>query len=518
MTFAIGQDPQPSEISDALNYLLANFGTGLNTDVNSGEITSGSTVVGYLYKYMDVKYADSSDGSVGFSDSPTNKSYFGTRNHDTNTESTNPADYVWRQATGGFGTTKFLYYQTSGGRQITFAVATVEPTENYLKDTGAAIDLDIITTGKGRQVAYPSIYQWTATSTPPARPTTTTVFTWSTGTYTAPAGWSTTPPTNLTPGAYLWAITVPLSVSTNQTTSVLDWTNVLYLIYNISYNGTNGSTGATGLNGLNFINAYKVQDQANSAPTFTSPTSNNSPPSGWSSTAPAVAVGQVLWYLQGQYNNTNTAISGVPAFSTAWTGPIAASIFQDIRSDNWNGGNPPAASTVSTWGTAGYYISRTDGNMYANGFYARGVVKIDGQVYDTGLGYTVAAQINRSATASVGLNVSGGSSGLSAGIIADSSLISGTGIVVGNSAGGNALTVQNGKMTINNNTLVANLNADLLDGKHATDLVNVAAGTTNGKYYYLVNDTTTPTNTSTIAKWIKLSTNDGSVIWVPGYL
>ena len=48
---------------------------------------------------MAVKYADSYDGSVGFSDSPTGKSYYGLRNSDTSAESTNPADYVWYQAT-----------------------------------------------------------------------------------------------------------------------------------------------------------------------------------------------------------------------------------------------------------------------------------------------------------------------------------------------------------------------------------------------------------------------------------
>jgi hypothetical protein len=81
---------------------------------------------------------------------------------------------------------------------------------------------------------------------------------------------------------------------------------------------------------------------------------------------------------------------------------------------------------------------------------------------------------------------------------------------------GTALYVD-GPMTMTNTTVVANLNADKVDGKDASAFVEVAAGTTNAKYLYFVNNNTAPSNTTTMAAWIKLSTNDGAVVWVPGY-
>jgi hypothetical protein len=146
MPFSISNKPSPSEISDAVNYLLANFSQVQAVNPNSGQITTSSFgVVGYLYKYLNVKYADSFDGSVNFSDSPTNRLYYGLRNNDSSVESTLYSDYVWTPVTGGFGTTKFFFYATSGGRQIQTTVATTAPASGWAVDTGAIIDLDIVT-------------------------------------------------------------------------------------------------------------------------------------------------------------------------------------------------------------------------------------------------------------------------------------------------------------------------------------------------------------------------------------
>ena len=132
MPFALDANPTPSELSEAVNYLLGNFVSGLSADPNTGQISSGGGVVGYLYKYLAVKYADSFDGSLNFSNSPTNREYYGVRNNNDASESSNPADYIWYKVSGGFGTTKFLYYQVAGGRQINFVVATAAPDATYL--------------------------------------------------------------------------------------------------------------------------------------------------------------------------------------------------------------------------------------------------------------------------------------------------------------------------------------------------------------------------------------------------
>lgn len=500
MPFALDSNPSVPELSEALNYLLANFGANISADPNTGQILGPTgEVAGYLYKYMAIKYADSFDGSVNFSNSPTNRLYFGLRNNGSATESDNPADYIWYEAAGGFGVTKSLWYVSTGGRQIQFEVSVSAPDTGWLVDPGSSIDLDVVTSGNipviaeafipyftpntlqvprtgtplapvftniipvmyatdagavvpftdaqtdtavnflnntwrignsattgngdisytnitignpidagdyaqwpiptamsaspayitvpvryknssgvvaqagvatvqlvftdpgqagqpgptveingytafvqnaggaftppsatlsavtanitaptyswtisgatpttattasvvvtptgsstgvdvsltvngsnltspitktvempvvydgapgeaganGLMSAFPSIYIWTGSSTPPTRPTTTSTYTWSAGTYTAPPGWSTTAPSNTVAGNYLWIITVPLNVSATTLTSTLDWTNVTYPIRAIAYNGANGANGTDGTNGTNGAN------------------------------------------------------------------------------------------------------------------------------------------------------------------------------------------------------------------------------------------------------------------------
>jgi len=392
MPFLLDNNPKPSELSEAVNYLLANFGSNLAADPSTGEISGPSGIIlAYLYRYLAVKYADSPDGASNFSNSPTNRLYYGLRNTNDSTESTNPADYLWNKvAGGGFGTTKFLFYQTNGGRQINFAVDTVAPDSTYLQETGASIDLDVVTTTTAYNTAAPSIYIWTLTSTPPARPSTTSTYTWATGSYSAPAGWTTSPINNTTPGAHLWAITIPLVVNSNTTTSILDWTNVSYQIYNFSQNGetgapgTPGTPGTAGNNGITALTAYLVQSQAGTAPSTPANTTGPTAPSGWSLTAPSVSVGQVLWYSFGRYNSSAATLDGVPSGQTAWGTPTAASIFQDIRSDNWNGSTPPTYGTPGTYGTQGYYISQSTGNVYFNNGVYRGDISTDGDAYFEG--------------------------------------------------------------------------------------------------------------------------------------
>ena len=144
MPFALDASPSQEELSSAVNYILANLQQTNSSNVSNGQITSPTGVItGYLYKYLAVKYADSFDGTLNFSNSPTGRGYYGIRNSNSSTESTNPADYVWNQVTGGFGTTKFLYYLTTGGRQIQIQIATAVPNPGWILDSGSAIDLDI---------------------------------------------------------------------------------------------------------------------------------------------------------------------------------------------------------------------------------------------------------------------------------------------------------------------------------------------------------------------------------------
>lgn len=524
MPFLLDGSPTESEISEAVNYLLANFDSSVSADPNTGVITGPTGgVSGYLYKYMAVKYADSFDGSVNFSNSPTNRLYYGIRNNNDPSESSNFSDYIWNQVTGGFGLTKSLWYISTGGRQIQFAVSVSAPDTGWLIDPGSSIDLDVVTSGNipviaeafipyftpntlqvprtgdplapvftnivpvmyatdagavvpftdaqtdtavnflnntwrignssttgnadisytnitigsptdagdyaqwptptamsaspayitvpvryknslgvvaqagvatvqlvftdpgqtgqagptvdingytafvqnaggaytpssatltavtnnitaptyswtisgatptsastasvvvtptssstgvsvsltvngsnliapitrtmqmpvvydgaageaganGLMSAFPSIYIWTGSSVPPTRPSTTSTYTWSSGTYTAPSGWATQAPSNTVAGNYLWVITVPLNVVATTVTSTLDWTNVTYPIRAIAYNGANGANGTDGTDGT---------DGANGSATFvvTRTANDSSPPSNAEVTA-----------------------------------------------------------------------------------------------------------------------------------------------------------------------------------------------------------------------------------------
>lgn len=276
MPFALDPEADITEITGAVNYLMANLTDALTVNQGSGQILDpNGDIYGYLYKYLHIKYADSYDGSSNFSNTPTNRLYYGVRNDGTTVESTNPADYVWYKVTGGFGTTNFLFYQVFGGRQIDFFVGTTSPGYTYVQDGGNAIDLDIITT----------------------------------------------------------------------------------------------TTGTTN------IQAYLVQPQTSSSPALPAYTTGPTLPPGWSASPPVVPAGSVLWYAFGAYNGNPNEVNGIPPNQTAWTGPIAASVFQDIRSDNWNGSNPPVYGSPGTYGTQGYYISRTTGYIYANGLVARGLLQ-----------------------------------------------------------------------------------------------------------------------------------------------
>lgn len=146
-----------SELDAFLAQLVLGTGTvassGFTINSNTGFITdSMGNTVGYLYKYIAIKYADDTVGT-NLSNVPTNKDYYGIKNSDLTTESTNPADYTWYKVTGGFSTTKFLWYQASGGRTINFLVAATSPGSSWLQDTGSAIDADIVTNSTANTTA-----------------------------------------------------------------------------------------------------------------------------------------------------------------------------------------------------------------------------------------------------------------------------------------------------------------------------------------------------------------------------
>jgi hypothetical protein len=244
-----------------------------------------------------------------------------------------------------------------------------------------------------------------------------------------------------------------------------------------------GMVGPTGDSGLSALTAYRSQSQTSAAPATPANTIGATAPAGWSLTAPSVVVGNVLWYSFGQYNSSGSTISGIPAGQTQWGAPTAASVFQDIRSDNWNGSNPPTGGTPATYGTAGYYIQQSTGDMFLNSVYARGIATFDGA--NTVGGNTYALVANST------LNTNGGLISYSATIFngavmgyASSSALGGyfdssgsqAALACSRSGSGNALSV-NGPMVMTNSTEVTNLNANFLQGNLASAFATVASGT-----------------------------------------
>jgi hypothetical protein len=294
---------------------------------------------------------------------------------------------------------------------------------------------------------------------------------------------------------------------------------------------TTDADSAAGTNGINAITAYLKQAQSTAAPSFTTPTSGSAAPSGWSLTAPTASVGEVVWYIQGRFNSNASTVDGIAANTTAWTGPVAASIFQDIKSDNWDGSNPPTFGSSGTYGTVGYYIKRNTGDAFFNNGLFRGTVESAAsgnrvilnessssylKVYDSGGGtifsllgvsglYTnctlngassISALNVTNASGYNGTAITGTNNGTGHGVLGNTNhtgttrngvlgISAGTGSqaagVFGSSSSGGGGTefglYSFGRFGLSNNTVVTNLNADLLDGQEASAFATVASGT-----------------------------------------
>lgn len=151
MPFLLDGNPTPGEVSEAINYVLANLNNGVPVDAYpvSNNPTTGfvsntiGDIIQYQYRYLDIKYADDVAG-LNFSDNPYSRLYFGIRNTDVTTESTNPADYTWFQVTGGFGINKVLWIAVTGGRHVAYSVSVDAPDANQNWEIAPvqAIDLD----------------------------------------------------------------------------------------------------------------------------------------------------------------------------------------------------------------------------------------------------------------------------------------------------------------------------------------------------------------------------------------
>lgn len=221
----------------------------------------------------------------------------------------------------------------------------------------------------GVMSSFPTIYRWTINSTPPARPTTTSTYTWGTGAFTAPTGWDTYAPNNTTAGSYLWSITIPLNTVATTSTSTLDWTNVSYPIRAIAYNGTNGTAGQGQVKGICFLRATSAPATP-SGGTYLSPTAT-----GWSDGIPS---GTNPLYMTTRIFTSD----GQSPQQATWTTPqLTSSLGQGVKTQF----STDASSWHDTPATTDVYMrtgTSTDGG--ATWTYA-GAVKIKGEVGSPGI-------------------------------------------------------------------------------------------------------------------------------------
>lgn len=324
-TFAV---TDPSQLLDATNYLLSNLGqstqgggnvgNAVTINTQTGVIGQGGTIIGYFYQYLNIAYADSSDGSVNFSRSRFNNAqYYGVYNNaaDPSPDLTNPARYQWTEITGGLSTNKFVYYSTLGGRQIQFIIATSLPATGYVVATdNVAIDLDFVTNSASLPIVIATAY-YNAANANIAPPTPTGgTYDFANLIFTAPAGWSNSIPAN---NIAFFSSQNTFEATGNGIGTVgptYSWT-VPVLTGKLGQDGQNGANGANGTNGTNGVNGVSVYFynvfQSSSAPPAT-PTGGSYnfatqvgvPPTGWSNT-PSSPLGDPIWAVSTQVSSTN---------------------------------------------------------------------------------------------------------------------------------------------------------------------------------------------------------------------
>lgn len=332
-TFAVTNQ---NEVIEAVNYAISNLGQGGNAQLTGNVVEVNTStgvistvdnplnVIAYLYQYINIRYADSADGTSNFSQSPTNRLYYGVRNSAASVGSNNPADYIWNLVTGGFSTNKFLFYSVIGGRQIQFTVQTASPGNNYAQaQDGVAIDLDVITAAfTGQIITVPAYLRATST---PATPTGGT-YDFATLTLTPPAGWSATIPAGSDP-VYISQNTFESPASGTSAAPAAAWTTPVVL----SESGVSTFT----------VVAYAVVNDSiiPSTPTggaWNFGTNSGTPPTGdvtWYLDPQSAEPPDVLWtsyaiaQVQGSSGTDNTLAWSTPIQFGAQPGADGVSVF-----------------------------------------------------------------------------------------------------------------------------------------------------------------------------------------------
>ena len=382
-------DPQVDkfnkDVADTINRMDFAVGQQVTTGTDDeGRPTVGDTTLGYQERYLHVRYATNESGTAGFTNDYTTipssavtggTVYQGLRNSTSTTETTNPADYVWRLLSVSLGW--IPSYRTIGGRQIDWSFVNVTPS-GFLVDSGDAIDLDSLPGAVGADgntsgyIAY-----FIRSATVPSVPASSTIDTTDGTVTTPPTGYTRTIPARDGNPLYI------VDASFFGTGSVIiNWgTPRLYV-----QDGSDGSDGqnaridiayATAADGSTgfalspFEGATYIGQRVVTWTTTAPPVSNTASDYAWSlfrGTDGATGPVGTSSRLDIAYFNTADGTGGAFPSGTLAGGDYAAATrgsrnFQGTNVVTWSTGTEPPVSTTAS----DYEITQLTGDSGADG-------------------------------------------------------------------------------------------------------------------------------------------------------
>lgn len=235
----------------------------------------------------------------------------------------------------------------------------------------------------GLQVARPAVYQW-ALSTPSISGSST--YTWASGAYTAPSGWSTTITAAPSAGFILYTATVTVTDVATATSTAFSWTGASIVVS--GYAGTNGATGptggagATGPTGGAGASARIMYARIASNPTPVSGTvmvAGDNRPTGAQGSAVWGAAFNVTWYANDPDPSSNNSLyqaDGIFEGSFSyWSTPyISALKVGALSAVSTNTGSLTVSGTLqsNTAAISGTTMTGSGGVLYATGYFAFG--------------------------------------------------------------------------------------------------------------------------------------------------
>jgi hypothetical protein len=235
----------------------------------------------------------------------------------------------------------------------------------------------------GLQVARPAVYQW-ALSTPSISGSST--YTWASGAYTAPSGWSTTITAAPSAGFILYTATATVTDVATATSTAFSWTSASIVVS--GYAGTNGATGptggagATGPTGGAGASARIMYARIASNPTPVSGTvmvAGDNRPTGAQGSAVWGAAFNVTWYANDPDPSSNNSLyqaDGIFEGSFSyWSTPyISALKVGALSAVSTNTGSLTVSGTLqsNTAAISGTTMTGSGGVLYATGYFAFG--------------------------------------------------------------------------------------------------------------------------------------------------